>query len=125
MANQSEFIQNYSKIVAKTWVDEAFFDELVANPKAVLDENGLETPADADVRIVAVAANDTGEGTIEGQHARWEQGEESGTYELYVSRKPDDFDPENVSLSEADLEAVAGGDVDVSCCCCTPCCCCT
>lgn len=124
MSSQSEFIQNYSKIVARSWVDEAFFDELVSKPKATLDANGLATPDDADVRIITVEHSNTGEGSIEGQHARWQKGEETGTYELYISLKPDDFDPENVNLSESQLDAVAGGLLD-NCCCCTPCCTCT
>lgn len=124
MSSQSEFIQNYSKVVARTWVDDSFLNELLDNPKATLDENGLTTPEGADVQIVTVPAGETGSGSIEGQYSRWEAGEESGTYELHISLKPDDFDPENVNLSESQLDAVAGGLLD-GCCCCTPCCCCT
>jgi hypothetical protein len=125
MTTHSDFIQNYSRIVATSWVDDGFFNELLADPKSTLDENGLITPDDAEVRVVTIPADETGAGNIEGQYLRWQEGESTGVYELYISLKPEDFDPENVSLSEAQLEAVAGGAVDVSCCCCTPCCCCT
>jgi hypothetical protein len=50
----------------------------------------------------------------------WENGKACGHYLLSVPSTPQ---IETRELSEADLEAVSGGDT--YCCCCSPCCSCT
>lgn len=120
MLDKATFVQGYSKIMATTWVDDAYKTRLFADPRSVLAEAGIGTPENAQVKIVSLAAS--GEGSIENQIELWEQGETTGIYELRVPLRPDDFDPDDVVLSDAHLEAVAGGVV--ACCCCTPCCCC-
>lgn len=121
MSENANFLQAYSKLVARTWASDEYLDALKNHPHNVLSEIGLEIPADADVEVRVVAA--TGDGKIEDQIARWEKGQETGFYEIVIAERPEDFDIEDMELSDAQLDAVAGGDY--YCCCCTPCCCCS
>lgn len=41
----------WAKVVAQAWADEGFKTRLLANPEAVLKENGIEFPADIKVTI--------------------------------------------------------------------------
>jgi hypothetical protein len=54
MANGSreETQKNYGKIVAKAWQDAEFKAKLMADPKSVLKENGVEVPERSEVKIV-------------------------------------------------------------------------
>lgn len=49
---QHEYAKNYGRLVAKAWSDPAFKLRLMADPRAVLKEEGIEVPAGADVRVV-------------------------------------------------------------------------
>lgn len=44
--------KQWGLIVARAWADDEFRDRLVANPKAVLRENGLEIAPDVQVNVV-------------------------------------------------------------------------
>jgi len=85
MQNQS-FYEGYSKIVAQSWANPSFFDELKSNPAAVLASNGIETKPDAKIYVVKVEP--TGEGNVEKQVADWAQGDADGTYYLWIPDKP-------------------------------------
>ncbi len=54
MANGSmeEAQKNYGKVVAKAWSDEDFKAKLMADPKSVLKENGVEVPDDIEIKVV-------------------------------------------------------------------------
>jgi hypothetical protein len=41
---KQEEYKKWQKIVAKSWEDEKFKKELIANPEKVLKENGIEIP---------------------------------------------------------------------------------
>lgn len=44
--------QLYGQVVAKAWQDEAFKRRLLAEPRVVLEEQGIELPAKIEVRMV-------------------------------------------------------------------------
>lgn len=128
--NDQQFVQNFARVTALTWVDEEYKNRLLNDPRETLLEAGIITPPDAEVRITEVQPEQFGTGNVEGQIARWHEGEKTGVYEFALALKPDDFDPDNVALSDMQLDVVAGGlqdaeAIDVSCCSCTPCTCCT
>ncbi len=47
-----ERMRSFARVVAKAWDDEAFKQRLIADPKAVLQQEGLPVPAGAEVRVV-------------------------------------------------------------------------
>ena len=49
---RQERARKIGQLVAKAWFDEAFKQRLLANPKAVFGELGLEVSADIDLRVV-------------------------------------------------------------------------
>ena len=127
MVNEVDFIKGYAKIVAQTWDDPTYLDELMKQPEQKLAEVGITTREGARVNIIRLES--TGEGRMDDQLALWEKGEETGMYQLLVPFKPANFDPSNYPLTDAQLEAVSGGlaaeQTGDYCCCCCPCCCCT
>src|SRR5262249_1173185 len=48
----TEFTKQYSQIIARTWVDEAFKQRLIADPNATLRELGWEPPEGVELRTV-------------------------------------------------------------------------
>jgi hypothetical protein len=111
------FVRSYTEILTNTWSDESYENRLLDNPREVLQEAGLSVPANATIQIIR---NIAGTGTLDDQVKLWEDGQTSGTFELYV---PNTTQTAKVDVSETDLEAVAGGGD--ACCCCCPCCTCT
>ncbi len=114
---RANFVNSYSRFVAAVWTDDAAASRLASDPRAAVAEFGLEIPSSARVEVVRDAEGDP---NLEAQVEKWEEGRRTGLYTLYVPRQQTIQAGE---LSEADLEAVAGG-LDL-CCCCTPCCCCS
>ena len=114
--DRAAFVNDYSKLVTAVWSDEAFARRLESDPKSAAAEHGLTVPAGSTIQVVRDAE---GEPNLDTQVDKWEEGKTTGTYILYVPRSQR---IEAGELSEADLEAVAGGDFY---CCCTPCCTCT
>lgn len=120
MIDHEQFVQGYSKVIGQSWADEQYMARLLKDPKSVLAEVGLTIPQGAQLNVVRISP--TGQGKIENQVALWEAGERTGIYELRVPDKSGDL-----TLSDEQLSAVAGGAAsvgDINCCCC-PCCCCT
>lgn len=113
---RANFVSAYTKILTTAWSNEAFAARLTAEPAAALAEHGLAVPAGATVSIVREIG---GEPDLEAQVRMWEAGTSTGRYELRVPGTPQ---IDTRELSEADLEAVSGGDT--YCCCCSPCCSC-
>lgn len=114
---RAAFVSAYTKILTAAWSNEAYAARLAADPVAALAEHGLTVPAQSSVRIIREVA---GEPDLEAQVRMWENGKATGRYELLVPNTPQ---IDTRELSEADLEAVSGGDT--YCCCCSPCCSCT
>ena len=83
MSEEQQGINQWGQIVAKAWQDDAFKKRLLADPAAVLKEQGLELPAGTQIRVV--------ENTDQVIH-------------LTLPAKPLERE-----LSEAELEGVAGG----------------
>jgi hypothetical protein len=76
-----QFQKAWGKVVAKAWSDELFKKRLLADPRTVLKEHGVEVPADVNVKVM----------------------EDSGkTVHLILPARLKE-------LSEAELEQVAGG----------------
>jgi hypothetical protein len=112
------FMKAYSSVLRKVWSgDEDYKKKLLSNPSAVLKDAGLD-PGTAKVNIITKI---TREGTLDDQLRLWEEGLKSGAIDLYVPLEQPEA-VEDVDLTDAELESVAGGG---DCCCtCTPCCCC-
>ncbi len=133
MIDRSTFLHSYSRLMVRSWASDEYFKKVVEDPKAALAEVGIEVPSDATVNVITVKPS--GEGKLEDQLTYWEKGEASGQYDLFLAERPDDFDINDMALSDNELEVVAGGLEAVVadgggcsstyCCCCTPCCCCT
>ena len=86
MADQQKMTRNEleAKLVAHAWQDEAFKQELISNPRAVLErEIGHKVSESTDIRVL----------------------EETGNTIYFVLPKKPSID----ELSEEQLEAVAGG----------------
>jgi hypothetical protein len=81
--NAEQGISQWAQIVAKVWQDDRFKIRLLANPSVVLKEFGLDVPSGVQLRVV--------ENTDRIVH-------------LTIPAKPQD-----TKLSDAELEAVAGG----------------
>ena len=54
--------RHWARIVARTWDDEEFRQRLLANPGAVLREEGFELPDDIEVEVVDRAPDESSEG---------------------------------------------------------------
>src|SRR3954464_9530728 len=116
--DRSTFVKSYPQILTNAWSDDTFKQRLQSDPKSVLSEYGLEVPASATVDIVT---STQGEGDLDDQVQIWEQGENTGSYTLYVPEVPQ---VEEGELSEAELDSVSGAG-ETYCCCCSPSCTCT
>ena len=114
---RAAFVSAYTKVLTSAWSNEAYAASLATNPAAALAEKGLEVPAGATVTVIQETAGDP---DLEAQVRMWENGKKSGNYQVLVPTTPQ---IDTRELSEADLEAVSGGNT--YCCCCSPCCSCT
>jgi len=114
------FVAGYGTLLRTAWTkDGAFKKRLLADPTKVVKEFGLN-PGTAKVAIVESSAE--GKGSIDDVVRLWEDGKKAGSIMLYVPfTMPKGA--ADMELTEADLEAVAGGEGDC-CCCCSPCCTC-
>ena len=50
--NQEEQAKKIQKVIAKAWADEVFKQKLISQPKETLREEGLDPPAELEVRVV-------------------------------------------------------------------------
>jgi hypothetical protein len=71
----------YSEVVARSWSDEGFRNDLLANPKKVLLDNGFDFLQDFQVKIA-----------IDADKANFIPGPGKGTIEFPLPNKPDDLD---------------------------------
>jgi hypothetical protein len=51
-AEAANFEYQWSQLVARAWADPAFKARLLADPAAVLKENGLEVPPGVEIKVV-------------------------------------------------------------------------
>ena len=117
-AERSEFLDKYHNLVFRAWTSDDFTSTLLSNPQEALREVGLTVSPSAKIVVKRSTEGDT---DLDAQVKLWEAGSTSGEYVVYVPETPT---VDTAELSEADLDAVAGGDsVSVAaCCCCCPCC---
>jgi hypothetical protein len=118
--SQSSFLVSYGQVMSRSWEDAEYRDRLLADPKSVLAEAGINVRDDARINVITVEP--TGSGKFEDQVEMWARGDETGVYDLMVPTRPTYYDLEDAPLSDEMLEAVAGGTA-AGCCCCCPCCC--
>lgn len=79
-AEKARFINGYTRILTQAWSSAEFERRLVADPRAVLAENGLTTPAGAGVEIMRLSADPD----LDAQITLWEDGAITGYYVLHV-----------------------------------------
>ena len=86
MANQEERSRQMQQIIAKCWSDEAFKEKLVADPHATLVAEGVEIPEGVNINVLTNTAD---------------------TLHLVIPAMPEDLE-----LSDGELDGVAGGVVE-------------
>jgi hypothetical protein len=113
--------ERWARLTAHAWEDAAFKQQLLSNPKPILNEAGLAVPENFRVRIVEEG---TSEAADVGNYTLTEESPNSFSLVMSIPPKPSDI--QSGELSEAELESVAGGVGNICCCCtCCPCCSCT
>jgi hypothetical protein len=110
-AERDAFVQNYGKLVVRTWTDPDYLQSLESDPNTAVQEEGLPLTDGATVRVWVIEP--TGKGSVDDQVEAWDRGVATGKYDLFVAKKPADFGGEG-------LKSQGGGTY-----CCCPCCCCT
>ena len=81
MSDAQDYQRKWGQIVAQAWSDDSFKQRLLADPAAVMAEQGLMAPADKQVRIVEDTAD---------------------TVHVVLRARPDE-------LSDDELDQAAGG----------------
>ena len=71
----------YSQIIARSWADDAFAQELIAHPRKVLVAHGITVPEEVDIKV------------LPGQHDfALREGSPRPTLELPLPKRPADLD---------------------------------
>jgi hypothetical protein len=50
--NREDFQKAYAKLVARAWSDADFKQDLISDPIRVFEENGIQVPEGADIKVV-------------------------------------------------------------------------
>jgi len=120
-----KFLQAYGNFLVQAWGLPPLKNRFKKDPEVVLKEFGLD-PEGAKVIIEAPGAKSV-QTTPESAAQLWNDGKKAGTIRFVFPEEPPS-DLKTKTLTDSQLEAVAGGAEAVMgdyCCCCTPCCCCT
>jgi hypothetical protein len=105
-----ELVRNLGAVYNDAWENEALRDRLIAEPRTVLAEHGIELPATVKVEASLVGDVSEAELTLD----EWDRMVNSGTVVLKTTAsRPDGVT--TTELSEEQLEGVAGGG-DLSSC---------
>jgi hypothetical protein len=117
---RAEFVNAYTQVLITAWSDERFSNRLDADPLGALRECGIELPAGSRIRVIRAIPDGQEEGSLDAQIEAWEQGRQTGQYEMHVPYTPQ---LDTSELTEGDLDSIAAGGSDTYCSCCCPCCC--
>ena len=117
---RQNFIRAYTRLLVSSWSDDLYLQRLLASPRDVLAEAGLEIPASVVIRVERQAApvpvSSSSEEALNVQVNLWFMAEERGELVLYV---PDATTVTTEDLDQSDLAGVSGGEA--AWCCCCPC----
>ena len=104
-----ELIRNLGTVYNDAWDDEAVKDRLIAEPRTVLAEHGIQLPATVKVEAELVeAVPDAPMGMVDDFFAEWDRAVERGTLELKVpASRPGGIT--TTELSDDQLEGASGG----------------
>ena len=81
---EQSFVHSYSKVLVQAWTDSNYKSLLESNPAAALSQYGLVTQPGANIKIVEDVA---GQGNLTDQYKAWQEGQQTGSYTLYVIRE--------------------------------------
>ena len=128
--NEQQVLENFARVMAMAWGDENYKHQLIANPREVLAAANIEVPPSS--QVIVKEFNEKADTAGEVQDSRpfmenWFKGYDTGVYQFDLYQAPEGFDLGNMMLSDAQLDAVAGGTMTSEGCtyCCCPCTCCT
>ena len=108
-----ELVRKLGSVYNDAWDDEALRDRLIAEPRAVLAEHGIQLPATVKIeaellQAVPDAPQDAAMDTFDDFVAEWDRMVERGTVDLAVpATRPAGVT--RTELSDVDLETVSGG----------------
>jgi hypothetical protein len=97
------FVAGYTRILAQTWSSAEYSERLESDPRVVLAESGLATPADAQIEIIRSGDADP---HLDVQIALWNAGSVTGRYVLHV---PYLAQIDLTQISDEELGDLAGG----------------
>jgi hypothetical protein len=102
LSDRQETQKVISKLVAQAWLDEEFKNRLIAEPAAVLEENGLSVPSGTQVRVNQGASMETlsNVGAMSG---------DSEVYEIPLPSKPAELTEQQIQtwVNESSVEGPA------------------
>ena len=112
---REEFVRAWGSVLMKSWEDDDFKARLRSDPKAALQNAGLDIQDDAVVTLEAPPANAGPD--LDRQIELYAAGRVSGSYLFYLQ---DSNQLETQEISETELQGVAAGvcSSSVLCCCC-------
>ena len=89
---RQNFIRAYTRLLVSSWSDDLYLQRLLASPRDVLAEAGLEIPASVVIRVERQAApvpvSSSSEEALNVQVNLWFMAEERGELVLYVPDAP-------------------------------------
>jgi hypothetical protein len=100
LSDRQETQKVISKLVAQAWLDEEFKNRLIAEPAAVLEENGLSVPSGTQVTVNEGAS-------MEALSNADAMSSDSEVYEIPLPSKPAEFTEQQIQ-SRADESSVEG-----------------
>ncbi len=116
------FLQAYGAFLVQAWGMPPLKNRFKREPELVLGEFGLDSEG-ASVAIEAPGPK-TAEATPESAARLWNEGKKAGRIRFIFPEEPP-ADLQTQTLTDAQLEMLAGGVFDNTCSCsCCPCCCC-
>jgi len=120
--SSEKFLHSYGNFLVQSWGNPALKKRFKADPAKVLTEFGLD-PEGAAIQVDSPKGPPGLAGaTPESQVKMWNDGKKAGKIRfIYPEEPPQDL--KTADLSDAELEAIAGG-WSIGSCCCSPCCCC-